>query len=130
MPHYRFKLGQTVVAHAPGVPGVPVGPYVSSFACYRSSETIRTTREKARRGRYGRWWSCRSERLARGLRTGHSSLQTADTIGDGVGSLVGWSRLGGARMISAACALRREFSASVMSLTRASWQASMVSYRV
>jgi hypothetical protein len=25
MPHYRFKLGQTVVAHAPGVPG---GPYV------------------------------------------------------------------------------------------------------
>ena len=46
MPHYRFKLGQTVVAHAPGVPGVPVGPYVSSFACYRSSETIRTTREK------------------------------------------------------------------------------------
>ena len=25
MPHYRFKLGQTVVAHAPGV---PVGPYV------------------------------------------------------------------------------------------------------
>jgi hypothetical protein len=28
MPHYRFKLGQTVVAHAPGVPGVPVGPYV------------------------------------------------------------------------------------------------------
>ena len=25
MPHYRFKLGQTVVAH---VPGVPVGPYV------------------------------------------------------------------------------------------------------
>jgi hypothetical protein len=25
MPHYRFKLGQTVVAHAPGG---PVGPYV------------------------------------------------------------------------------------------------------
>jgi hypothetical protein len=25
MPHYRFKLGQTVVADAPGV---PVGPYV------------------------------------------------------------------------------------------------------
>jgi hypothetical protein len=127
MPHYRFKLGQTVVAH---VPGVPVGPYVIIRLLPLVSETIRTTREKARRGRYGRWWSRRSERLARGLRTGHSSLQTADTIGDGVGSLVGWSRLGGARMISAACALRREFSASVMSLTRASWQASMVSYRV
>lgn len=129
MPHYRFKLGQTVVAHAPGVPGVPVGPYV----IIRLLPLVRNDphyQGKARRGRYGRWWSRRSERLARGLRTGHSSLQTADTIGDGVGSLVGWSRLGGARMISAACALRREFSASVMSLTRASWQASMVSYRV
>ena len=25
MPHHRFKLGQTVVAHAPGI---PEGPYV------------------------------------------------------------------------------------------------------
>jgi len=70
------------------------------------------------------------ERLQRrGLAAVHSALHMADTIGAGVGSLVGWAPPRG-RSTSAACALRREFSASVMSFMRASSHASMDSYRV
>jgi hypothetical protein len=66
----------------------------------------------------------------RGLAAVHSALHMADTIGAGVGSLVGWAPLRGGRIISAVCALRRAFSASVINLMRASSQASMDSNRV